>query len=238
MNVNIGTLKDYYPEHKHKYYEIIIYTRGTGFLKTDDCQIPFSPGTIVIIPPGSSHLSLSDRPFERIYISGNLGRMINVSAPTYLSVNKDDDGMILAQLIYQNRYKNPDYLSSLINAFSSYILQSIKINDRIDEEINAIINNISNNFSDCSIDLSGILKNSGYAEDYIRDRFKKATGKTPVQFLTEIRIHHACLLIDFYKSSIPLSEIAEKCGYTDYVYFSRRFKEITGVSPRKHTCQG
>ena len=31
------------------------------------------------------------------------------------------------------------------------------------------------------------------------------------------------------------AEIAEKCGYTDYVYFSRRFKQITGISPREYT---
>ncbi len=238
MNVNIGYLKDYYPEHKHKYCEIIIYTKGTGFLKTDNLQIPFSRGTIIVVPPNTSHVSVSEEPYERIYIAGNLDRTMNVSYPIHLSGDKENDGMILAQLIYQNRYKNPVYLSSLIHAFLSYVLQSVKINDRIDEEINTIINKITDNFSDCNIDLSEILKNSGYAEDYIRDRFKKATGKTPIRFLTEIRIHHACLLIDFYRNSISLSEIAEKCGYTDYVYFSRRFKEITGVSPRKHTCQG
>lgn len=238
MNVIIGSLKDYYPEHKHKYCEILIYTKGTGFLKTDNLQIPFSRGTIIIVPPNTSHVSVSEGPYERIYIAGNLDRTINVSSPIHLSADKDDDGMILAQLIYQNRYNNPDYLSSLIHAFLSYVLKSVKINDRIDEEINTIINKITDNFSDCNINLSEILKNSGYAEDYIRDRFKKATGKTPIRFLTEIRIHHACLLIDFYKNSISLSEIAEKCGYTDYVYFSRRFKEITGVSPRNHTCQG
>ncbi len=236
MNITIGCLKEFCPEHKHKYAEIIIYTKGTGFLKTDNLQIPFSQGTIVIVPPNTSHCSVSEEPFERIYIAGNLGQIINVSAPTHLSGGKDDDGMILARLIYQNRYKKPDYLTSLINAFASYILQSVKINDRIDEEINSIINEITDNFSDCNINLGAILKNSGYAEDYIRDRFKKATGKTPVRFLTEIRISHACLLIDFYKNSISLSEIAEKCGYADYVYFSRRFKEITGVSPRKYTC--
>jgi len=238
MNVIIGSLKDYYPEHKHKYCEILIYTKGTGFLKTDNLKIPFARGTIIIVPPNTSHVSVSEGPYERIYIAGNLDRTINVASPIHLSADEDDDGMILAQLIYQNRYNNPDYLSSLIHAFLSYVLQSVKINDRIDEEINTIINKITDNFSDCNINLSEILKNSGYAEDYIRDRFKKATGKTPIRFLTEIRIHHACLLIDFYKNSISLSEIAEKCGYTDYVYFSRRFKEITGVSPRNHTCQG
>ena len=235
MNINVGYLKDYYPEHRHKHYEIIIYTKGTGFLKTDNQQIPFSQGTVIIVPPNTSHCSLSEGQVERIYIAGNLERTINISTPTYLAGEKSGDGLILAELIYQNRYKNPVYLTSLINAFINYILQSIQINDRIDEEINLILSEITDNFSDCNLNLGAILRKSGYAEDYIRDRFKKVTGKTPVRFLTEIRISHACLLIDFYKNSISLSEIAEKCGYIDYVYFSRRFKEITGVSPRKYS---
>ncbi len=50
----------------------------------------------------------------------------------------------------------------------------------------------------------------------------------------EVRINNACFLIDTYKHLLSLSEIAEKCGYTDYIYFSRRFKQITKVSPRKY----
>ena len=40
--------------------------------------------------------------------------------------------------------------------------------------------------------------------------------------------------MDIYKKHIPLSDIAERCGYNDYVYFSRRFKHITGICPRKY----
>ena len=82
--------------------------------------------------------------------------------------------------------------------------------------------------------IAGFLQKSGYAEDYIRAQFKKFTGKTPTEFLTKIRIYHACYLIDAYKNTLSLAEIAEKCGYTDYVYFSRRFKHIMGISPREY----
>ena len=36
-----------------------------------------------------------------------------------------------------------------------------------------------------------------------------------------------------YSENITLSQVAEQCGYTDYVYFSRRFRQITGLSPRQ-----
>ncbi|MBR2180546.1 MAG: helix-turn-helix transcriptional regulator, partial [Oscillospiraceae bacterium] len=82
-----------------------------------------------------------------------------------------------------------------------------------------IVTKISDNFFDSGINIGEILKKSGYAEDYIRAQFKIFTGKSPIGFLTEMRINHACYLIDIYKNSLSLTEIAEKCGYTDYVYF-------------------
>ena len=88
---------------------------------------------------------------------------------------------------------------------------------------------------DSELNIGQLLRSSGYAEDYIRAQFKKITGKTPGRFLTEIRIKHACYMMEAYGSVLTLNEIAEKCGYTDYVYFSKRFKEITGSTPRHYT---
>ena len=84
------------------------------------------------------------------------------------------------------------------------------------------------------INLTEILQKSGYSEDYIRSVFKKLTGKTPHEFLTDIRMNHACFLIDVYKDTLLLSQIAEKCGYLDYVYFSKIFKSVKGVSPKSY----
>ena len=40
--------------------------------------------------------------------------------------------------------------------------------------------------------------------------------------------------MDIYINSMSLNEISEKCGYTDYVYFSRKFKQVMGMSPRNY----
>jgi len=41
-------------------------------------------------------------------------------------------------------------------------------------------------------------------------------------------------MIDVYKNDVALTDISEQCGYTDYVCFSKKFKQITNVSPRKY----
>ena len=224
------------PSHKHNHFEILIYSKGNGVLQTNGQNIVVSPGKIAIIPPGTMHEGkASDAEFERIYIGGDFTPFFSVSAPIVINDNPSGEGLMLAKTIFANRHANQDYLDALINAFAHFLMQNIKMENEVFAATKSIIDSLSNDFSNSNINVREILKSSGYAEDYIRAQFKKITGKTPNRFLTEIRINHACSLIDIYKHSLSLSEIAEKCGYTDYVYFSRRFKQIKGISPREYS---
>ncbi len=234
MKYLIGLITDKSPRHKHNDYEIIIYTKGSGIFHSDDKDIPVSAGQFIIVPPEAVHSSTFEGEFNRLFIKGNFNQIFNLSVPTLVADDADGEGMQLAKMIYKNRYSNPEYSVALINAFAHFLLQSLKMDDELSLVIEDIIDKITNNFYDSNLKLSELLNKSGYAEDYIRARFKKITGKTPVDFLTNIRISHACYLIDTYKTALSLTEIAEKCGYTDYVYFSRRFKHIMGVSPRAY----
>lgn len=237
MNYLIGRIENESPLHQHKNYEIIVYTNGEGTFHSEEKDFAVSAGNFVIIPPETNHSSTSDGEFKRIYINGSLNQIFNLSSPTIITDNSDGEGMQLAEMIYKNRYSNPEYTAALINTFAHFLLQSLKMDDELSLIIEDIINKITNNFYDSSLSLSSLLRKSGYAEDYIRAQFKKITGKTPTEFLTNIRINHACYLIDTYKTTLSLTEIAEKCGYTDYVYFSRRFKHIMGLSPRKYMSE-
>ena len=148
--------------------------------------------------------------------------------------NPEGEGLLLAHMIYNNRHANTEYVMTLINAFIHFLLQSIKIDNELLLAIHNISREIANSFYDSDLNPCSLLNKSGYAEDYIRAQFKKIIGKTPTQLLNETRINHACYLIDTYKNHLSLSEIAEKCGFDDYVYFSRTFKRIKGISPRAY----
>lgn len=223
------------PPHKHKNYEVVVYANGNGYIIINDKKIETYSGRIIIIPPETIHSAvMTDENFERIYINGKFNHIFNITQPIFINDNASKDGLLLAKMIYNNRYSNHEYLSSLINAFEHFVLQNIKMDDYIFLAIKEIIETISNEYHNSDINLNYILNKSGYAEDYIRSQFKKITGKTPTEFLTKIRISQACYLIDTYKSSLSLSDISEKCGYTDYIYFSRRFKHIMGVSPKEY----
>ena len=233
MQYAVDTIKEIVPSHSHKNYEIIVFTEGNGTLHTPFTDIDVLPGKTVIIPPGVQHYTTTPcGKIERIFINGDFNRVFHLTTP--LPITDTDEGFLLAKMIYKNRFAVPEYLDSLVNAFTHCLLQNIKMEDELYTAVNAVVDKISTDFSDSRLNLSAILKKTGYAEDYIRDRFKKIMGKTPTEFLTALRIRHACYLIDTYKNAFALCDVAEKCGYTDYVYFSRRFKKIMGISPRKY----
>ena len=125
-----------------------------------------------------------------------------------------------------------EYLLSLINSYTNFLLQNVDINNDIEITISKLMYIISENFSDYDLNIKNVLTSSGYAEDYIRAIFKKRTGKTPGEYLSDIRMKHACYLMDVYKNTMPLSEVAARCGYLDYTYFSQKFKKKYGKSPR------
>ena len=50
-----------------------------------------------------------------------------------------------------------------------------------------------------------------------------------VSYVNNLRVQYASELIGKGKHS--LFEIAEACGYSDYSYFSRVFKKISGQTP-------
>ncbi|MBR2023023.1 MAG: helix-turn-helix domain-containing protein [Clostridia bacterium] len=237
MNTRINQTKDgvkTYPLHTHNHYEIMLYIEGNGQMLTKKGNIPFSIGTIIIVPPKIEHGSTSKNGFKNISIGGSFEAFFSFEEPVVLSDTPSGEGKTLATLIYDNRFNSHKYLQVLISAYLHFLLQNIKVNKQSENSIKKIIFDISNRFSDSELNLSALLQESGYAEDYARALFKEMTGKTPIRFLTEIRIKHACFLIDVYANSLSLAQIAEQCGYLDYVYFSKQFKEIMGISPREY----
>lgn len=226
-----------YPMHTHKNYEIMLYLDGEGYMRTELGNIPFEAGTIVIVAPNVKHGSNSGNGFKNISVEGNFEAYFHFDTVKFFKDNEAQEGKMLAKMIYENRYGNEAYLASLCTAYICFLMQQFELDSVMQGCVKKITDEISQNAFDPQIDLAGILSQSGYSEDYIRSCFKKITGKTPNEFLTDIRIKHACFLIDIHHNELSLTEISEKCGYLDYVYFSKRFKSVMGMSPREYRGQ-
>lgn len=59
--------------------------------------------------------------------------------------------------------------------------------------------------------------------------FKNHTQKSLTRFINEVRVGHACLLLQ--KEEYSIAHICFKCGYNNMVNFNKFFKSITGKTP-------
>lgn len=64
---------------------------------------------------------------------------------------------------------------------------------------------------------------------YLSQLFKQQLSKKFVDYITELRIEESKRLL--LNTTLRMSEIAERVGYSDLAYFSNNFKRITGCSP-------
>ena len=220
-----------YPLHAHNHFEIMYYLQGEGALLLEGGHLPFLPGTVIIVPPGIKHGSQAVLGFQNISVGGDFSNLFHISGPFVLQDNAAGDGRMLSQAIYRNRYAGEEYLDALCRAYACFLLQSLTPQDNTAQAVQAIVDTLSHRFTDPEINVTALLCQSGYAEDYIRARFHATTGLTPLAYLTRLRLDHARMLLTIYGRELSVSELAERCGFLDPVYFSKRFKQAFGCAP-------
>ena len=97
-------------------------------------------------------------------------------------------------------------------------------------EFNKLIAYLNENYGE-KITLTGLSQKFGFNKNYICALFQKYYNKSLNLYLTELRMSHAReLLLD---RTILIKEVAYRCGYPDYYYFFKVFKDHFGISPRE-----
>lgn len=77
-----------------------------------------------------------------------------------------------------------------------------------------------------------IANAAGISCSHLRLLFKKQYGISLMQKLNKIRVHRAKELLS--SGMFTLAEVASACGFQNEYYFSRVFKQHTGISPGKY----
>lgn len=121
------------------------------------------------------------------------------------------------------------WFTSLLLSFADELTKAGR--DKYREEVRRLIVHMKMNYADnLSLnDAAGIINMS---PSYLSSLFKRETGKSFIEYLTEIRLEKAAELLS--KTDLPSYLIAEKVGYENINYFGRAFKKEKGVSPSQY----
>ncbi len=99
------------------------------------------------------------------------------------------------------------------------------------KSINRAIDFIEHNFNQ-EFSLEEVAATANYSPFHFIRVFKSETGKTPFQYLLDIKINKAKEKI--YNSNKTISDICYECGFNNRSHFSFIFKRKTGNSPSKY----
>lgn len=81
-------------------------------------------------------------------------------------------------------------------------------------------------------DLAEVAKMSQF---YFCHLFKQSTGISPYQYLTRQRVERAKQLLQH--GEMAIAEIALECGFSNQSHFTKRFQQLTGITPRVYRNQ-
>lgn len=82
------------------------------------------------------------------------------------------------------------------------------------------------------VSLSKLAAHVGMTESALCRHFKRFTGKTLFEYLTELRISYAAKLL--MNRNISINQVAYNCGYRTISHFNRQFKQVIGKTPREY----
>ncbi len=225
------------PLRKRTLYEIEYYLEDGKFTYSDGIAYPIKKGYIRIGVPGENCNSLL--PFKTKYVKFSAVGLIREqieAAPRYFPCrNPYETEKLLDELISLNQsYRiNPLPLIGKLLVFISTVLDDSKISaasDNTKDIVRKTKQYIETHAGD-AIRLADIAEAINFSPNYLHAQFHRETGLTPREYLTEYRLKLASELLS--TTSLPFSEIAEKCGFCNQQYMTALFKQKYQKSPRQ-----
>jgi len=86
------------------------------------------------------------------------------------------------------------------------------------------------------LSLKEIAKASGLSAPYFSTVFKEEMGNNLSNYLNRLRVEKAQAML--VTTDLPICEIAQSCGFEDQSWFSKIFKNNTGLTPGKYRERG
>ena len=182
--------------------------------------------------------------FNSVGISNiNLRRLtIDTQLRIKRHIKNPEISRIIEKIITENPSKN-EYSDILVSALMQQLF-AILLRDEQDMKDNSLLEDRAKNYK--TIEPAVIMLRDEYNKtfsvdalaqacnlnrDYFCRVFKKAMGKTPIEYHTECRIRIADLLLK--QGNMSIKEISQSVGFEDVSYFSRVYKKIKGISPNQ-----
>lgn len=250
------TAMGYYPEasnhrmvrERHDDNLLLYCTAGRGELAVGDWRSAVLPGNIMLLPQGVTHAYQADeadpwtlywvhfqgastRVFMQ-HLGYREGRPLADAGVSPLLIGAFTNLLEVRRTGYSTR--------AFINAANHlrHLLTQMSL------EISAHAGRLQSGFEleqvqaymlehiDQQLSLDALARVANMSKYHFSNRYKALTGYPPVRHFLNMKMEHACHLLD--STDLGVGEIARRVGYEDPLYFSRLFSKTIGSSARSY----
>lgn len=248
----------YYPKaEKHYTYRkkglpenfLFYCVDGKGWYQLEDKKYEVGTNEFFILPQNTEHAygSSNDDPWTIywVHFSGDSLPAFNKLQvvqkhfkPAYIRISREvtesfnkmmkalELGFSLDNLLFANICLNHFISMFIYNQKHFPDIQHDK-QDSIDNAILYMQEHINDN-----ILLTDLCKHFNYSSSRFSSLFKQKTGYAPIDYFIQLKMQKATQQLDFTDQSIK--QIAMSMGFDDPYYFSKRFRKVIGMSPKKY----
>ena len=214
--------------------------KGDAQLVIDGNRYQLTPGALFITFPHQAYEIVDYNDFTYLYITfdgpeaENLINQFGIRSDRNVFLNFSH---VIDYWMTSIRRSNPNNLliltESVLLHTLSYIPQADQKNEIIySSQFDELIRYINNNYSDKDLSLGKLADMFNFSKKYLSSLFARNMSAKFSEYLNRIRIEHAVTLIE--QGAYSVKELAEKCGFSDPLYFSKVFKQLKGKSPSNY----
>jgi len=247
----------------HDFYECYLLLSGNIRYQIDSASFTISPGDLLLIGPNQLHRPLftqTNKPYERLVLWLSRAFVESLSTPeSNLSSCFSTQRLSAIRFLPEQRENITRQFFDLLNAtgseqFGRDVLCRSQVTSllvtlnralegreralpRADVRVSKLAKTISN-YLDAHlsepISLDELSQTVFLSKYYLERVFSRETGVSIYQMLLQKRMIHARNLM---QEGVPLTSVAQRCGFSEYSGFYRAFRNEYGISPRKYLSQ-
>lgn len=252
------------PWHWHEELELGYMADGSSIIRTTGRDYTIRRGDGFFINQNVLNTKLNGQPgspaleinhiFHPIFIGGHFGSWITAKylAPILhnqrISVHiirrgTEEADTLLDQLLYLRELnQKPDQEIPIRNALSeAWLLLLAEMEKHFEapqiieaekqDRIKSMLSYIHRNFGE-KITLEEIAAAANISEREANRVFRKTLRQTPFAYLMNCRLEQAKTMLA--RSSLAITEISYRCGFTDSAYMGKQFRKAFGMSPKEY----
>lgn len=232
-----------------KDFDIWMILNGRGSLQTEGGVFNLNPGDCFVFHPGKRYIGQHDpdNPLTVIFIHfsfvDDTGIALQLDEPyiprLYRKINHSPFFLALLDRVltsYRDEHgKNEadSWLKVLFYEISRY--DTTKEYSQYEREKYSEMNQLCDEIihkPGYPWNIDEMAQRLSYSKDHFIRLFKRFKGMTPNEFIIRVRIDAAKAYLT--SSSLSIAQIAYMVGWGEVSYFSRQFKQRTGISPMQY----